>query len=332
MLDKSEHLPPFWQRLEDPYGITWRVYNAIKRVDLRRSFRFLNGYRKGVRYRRPVFILGAPRSGTSLLFHLLRSSPDLGSLPGEGHNVWRAFHHPRRSGWQSDAIGPGAVRFGERRFVNAYFYSYVDTDRFVEKTPENCLRVSYLLELFPDAQFIVIKRNPCDVISSLINGWRHSGGKYRSYFVPEDLHIPGYTPRRQWCFVLIDGWRNFRASPIQHIALAQWEQCVRGVEAGRAVVPPSRWTEIFFDDLLAAPREALATICEAIGIEADGTLTSRLQELLANPVNALSAPGTNKWRHENQKELAEILPQIASLASASGFSVDPESGEYRVLS
>jgi hypothetical protein len=55
-------------------------------------------------------------------------------------------------------------------------------------------------------------------------------------------------------------------------------------------------------------------------------------ELLENPVNALSAPGTNKWRHENQKELAEILPQIASVAPASGFRVDSRSGEYQVLS
>jgi hypothetical protein len=332
MLDKSEQLPPFWQRLEDPYGIIWRVHNALRRIDVRRSLRFLNGYRKGVPYQKPVFILGAPRSGTSLLFHLLRSSPALGGLPGEGHHVWRAFHHPRSTGWQSDAIGPGAVRFGERRFVNAYFHSYVGTDRFVEKTPENCLRVSYLLDLFPDAQFIVIKRNPCDVISSLINGWRHPRGKYRSYFLPEDLRIPGYAPRRQWCFVLIDGWRNFRASPVQHIALAQWEQCVRGLQTGRALVPPSRWSEIFFEDLLAAPHETLATICEAIGIEADGSLVSRLMELLANPVNALSAPGTNKWRHDNLRELAEILPQIASLAPASGFNVDPESGEYQILS
>lgn len=130
-------------RLADPWGITWRAANLIKRFNIRRSLRFLCGYFFLIpRYERPVFIIGVPRSGTTALFRLLRESAEMGSLPQEGHDLWRMYHHPRYTGWRSDGVGSGQVRFGERRFVNAYFYSYFDAARFVEKTPENALRKS----------------------------------------------------------------------------------------------------------------------------------------------------------------------------------------------
>ena len=50
----------------------------------------------------------------------------------------------------------------------------------------------YLLELFPDAIFVAVSRNPCEVIASLINGWRDPSGRFRTYYVPERLRIPGH--------------------------------------------------------------------------------------------------------------------------------------------
>ena len=72
----------------------------------------------------------------------------------------------------------------------------------MEKTPENSFRVPHLLDLFPDARFLVIWRNPLLVLRSLIRGWRDPAGRFRSYFVSEDLRIPGYPHRRMWRFTL----------------------------------------------------------------------------------------------------------------------------------
>ncbi|CAN5780351.1 MAG: sulfotransferase [Gemmatimonadetes bacterium] len=323
-------MPAFWRKFDDPRGIIWRVRNAILRFSPRRTARFLAGYLQPLHYERPVFILGVPRSGTTFLFHLLRESRELAGLPREGHDAWRAFHHPRSSGWRSDAVGSGEIRTGERRFINAYFYSYLGQRRFVEKTPENCLRVPYLLDLFPDAHFIVVKRNPCDVINSLINGWRHPEGRYRSYFVPVDLRIPGYPHRRQWCFALIGGWRELTAAPIPRIAFAQWKQCSEGWQAARPLVSPARWTEIYFEDLLSAPEETLSRICERIGIEMDRALEAKLADLLVNPVNALSPPGADKWRREHREEVTRLLPEIAAASRSSGYRIDPDTGEYEI--
>src|SRR5207248_5218399 len=63
--------------------------------------------------RAPIFVIGSPRSGTTLLYELLKASPDTGGLGGEGHPLWEAYHHPREHGWASNALAAHDVRNGE---------------------------------------------------------------------------------------------------------------------------------------------------------------------------------------------------------------------------
>lgn len=326
-----DQMPGWLSRLDDPWGVTWRVKNLRKRFSLATTAKLGYALARGIRYSRPVFVLGAPRSGTTMLFQLLKASDELAGLPGEGHDLWRLFHHPRRRGWRSDEVGAGEVRPGERRFVNAYFYAHIGTQRLVEKTPENCLRIPYLLDLFPDAVFLIIKRDPCDVVNSLINGWRHPQGLYRSYYVPHELRIPGYDHRHRWCFALIDGWRNYAASPVPEIAFAQWRGCSDAVAAGRDLVPPRQWFEIHFEHLISAPDDTLRLVCERLGLSHTSALQNRLAALLAEPVNALSAPRMHKWRYDNEAEIRPLLPRIAAAASAAGYSIDQATGDARPL-
>lgn len=326
--EMPDQMPGLWAWMDDPWGISWRVKNMIKRFDWRRSRRLIGALIKGVHYERPVFILGVPRSGTSMLFQLLRASEELASLPKEGHDLWRTFHHPRYWGWRADAVG--GVRWGERRYVMAYFASFFGARRFVEKTPDNTLRVSYVRDLFPDAIFVVIKRNPCDGINSLINGWRHPEGRYRAYYVPAELNIPGYNHRHRWCFTLIEGWRDYIASPIPDIAFAQWEQYVKAIAAAREVVPSSNWIEIHMEELVARPEETLSAICDKIGIQKSPKLVAKLAEVVALPVNALSAPVKDKWRRDNEEEITALLPRIAARAPDLGYKVDPETGNCTI--
>jgi hypothetical protein len=320
----GDQLPAALARIDDPWGIAWRVANLSRRLSARRAARFAAGYLRGVRHERPVFVLGAPRSGTSMLFQILRSSGELGSLPGEGHDIWRALHHPRWTGWRSDAVQ--RARRGERRFVSARFFACFDQRRFVEKTPENSLRIPYLLELFPDATFLVVRRNPCDVISSLIDGWRERTGRYRSYFVPERLAIPGHPHPHQWRFALIEGWRDYVSRPVEEIAFAQWDHCSRALEESRALVDPERWHVFHLEDVLARPGQSLTAICSAAGIDRPPRLERELERLLAVPVNALSEPLAEKWRRRNPDEIHRLLPRIAAAARGRGYDVDPETG------
>jgi ubiquinone/menaquinone biosynthesis C-methylase UbiE len=325
--EAREQMPGRLARIDDSRGIGWRLSNAARRASPRFAARFASTYLRGANYERPVFIIGPPRSGTTMVFELLKSSSALDGLPWEGHDVWRAFHHPRWSGWDSDAVGSGGVRFGERRFVNAYFHSHLGPCRLVEKTPENALRVPYLLDLFPDATFIAVRRNPCEVISSIINGWRDPAGRFRSYYVPESLRIPGHDDGHMWCFALIEGWREYATRPVPEIAFAQWDQLTAAAEDARSLVAPQRWLDVRFEDLLERPETTASSICATLDIEVEPGMLTRLDELRSRPENALSPAEPAKWRRDNGRELSALLPQIAEHAADRGYQVDPVTGD-----
>jgi hypothetical protein len=133
-----------------------------------------------------------------------------------------------------------------------------------------------------------------------------------------------------WCFALVEGWRNYVDAPIHHIAFAQWRQCTKAIEVARESVASSNWLEIYFEDLLANPAETLSRICAGIGIENEASLGRKLSELLGEPVNALSAPGLNKWQRENKQEITELLPKIAAEALKTGYVIDINTGKFEV--
>lgn len=126
---------------------------------------------------RPVFVVGAPRSGTSMMQHALRRHP--------------AFW----GGEESDFLGPlaravcDAHRFGTSRGahhwlhsqgvsvdellrsvgwgINALYTSRSGGRRWVEQTPEYTKYLDLLGRMFPDAQFVAMLRDGRDVVHSL---------------------------------------------------------------------------------------------------------------------------------------------------------------------
>ncbi|MDH5512088.1 MAG: sulfotransferase, partial [Gammaproteobacteria bacterium] len=53
---------------------------------------------------KPVLIIGAPRSGTSLLQKILRDHPVFWSLPSESDMIWDQYCHPSLHGWDSESL------------------------------------------------------------------------------------------------------------------------------------------------------------------------------------------------------------------------------------
>ena len=76
---------------------------------LRRGWPILPRSRPPVR---PIFVLGSPRSGTTMLYSLLRASSEVRSLPGEGHVLWNLFHDERDPGWTSQSTPPDSITQG----------------------------------------------------------------------------------------------------------------------------------------------------------------------------------------------------------------------------
>jgi hypothetical protein len=312
-----EQIPAAVRRLDDPWGITWRLNNAVKKISFRKFWRYQYARFKAPRHTHPIFILGAPRSGTSMLFKLLGTHPKLGSLGREGHDMWRKFHHPRQSGWDSDVIGSGQISQAERAFVSRYLYMHFEQTRFVEKTPESCLRLPYLKELYPNATFIVVKRDPREVMSSMLNGWRHPLGRFRSYFVPETLQIPAYDRPRQWCFALIENWRDFKAESLERIVAEQWKQLMRGVLNGREMIRADHWIELELQEFTADPVGETRILLDRLGLAIDARVLTMAEENTV--VNAMGESTPGDWR-ANASQLVEILPLVKDEIEACGYN------------
>ncbi len=136
---------------------------------------------------KPILIVGCPRSGTTLLLQALLRSGELRSVQGEGHILWDEFHHPRDRGWDSDALGAGDLTRREREYVFRAIRMLVRGRRFVDKTPESCLRIGYLDALFPDATFVFLRRRAADNVNSLLEAWR-ARPRFVKYRLPETSH------------------------------------------------------------------------------------------------------------------------------------------------
>lgn len=114
----------------------------------------------------PIFILGFPRSGTTLLDTLLMNVPDfhvLEELP--------VLRQPEAAAADEAAL-PTLGRDETLRLRRLYFDALEAISppppghTVVDKSPLHMARVPLLHRLFPDSKVILVERHPCDVVLS----------------------------------------------------------------------------------------------------------------------------------------------------------------------
>ena len=188
--------------------------------------------------------------------------------------------------------------------------------RLLEKTPENCLRLPFLLALFPDARVLYLTRDGRANVNSLIEGWQQPY-LFPGYRVPEPLHIPNYR-RERWAFTLIPGWRDLTAAPLEEICAWQWIQCNNAVLAHRAATQEQvPYLTIRYEDLVADPGPVLAEVAGFLGLDFEHDL-ARFAARLPR-VNVVTAPGQEKWRTQNPEAIGRILPLIEPMMRQLGY-------------
>jgi len=265
---------------------------------------------------RPIFVVGCPRSGTTLLFQLLRCHENVRALPGEGHVLWNAYQHPRLKGWTSDRATGADIRPGEAGYLYAAINRLAGGFRFLDKTPKNVLKIPYLAALFPDASFVLIKRDGPGTVSSLIDGWKARRGI--SYRLPIPLHLADLPRTRLWSFVLPQGWRQVVGTSIAEVAALQyvdsWETALTDVRA----LPAGSWTVVSYEDLVADPVRESRRLLEVLELPASDQVEAFARRLPHNPVAAITPPAPGKWRR-NAEDILRIYPSIAPTVARLGY-------------
>lgn len=138
--------------------------------------------------RKPIFIIGTGRSGTTILGIVLSMHRDIGFL-----NEPKALWHSAFDG--EDVIGSYS-RKSARYCLDAcdateqvkksmhrlfgWYLSITGAQRVVDKYPELIFRVPFVQEIFPDAKFLFLVRNGWDTCHSIQHWSERLGGKLGS--------------------------------------------------------------------------------------------------------------------------------------------------------
>lgn len=179
---------------------------------------------------RPVFIVGMPRSGTTLVEQILGAHDKIYSA-GEIRNIERlSASLPRRL--QSNLPVPKCLTGLDQDTLNAIAKEHLDelevfspehALRVVNKNLENYWHVGLLHKMYPNGKFIFIKREPRDLALSVYSNWFNP--KKFPYAYTTDLGDIGFAYRQ--IERLMDHWS---ATLPESIVEIQYEDVLRDTE------------------------------------------------------------------------------------------------------
>ncbi len=135
----------------------------------------------------PIFIIGMPRSGTTLVERILSSHPDVHAA-GELQNFPLALK--RASGSHTPhLIDVGTIERSQNLDWLALGEDYLNstrpdtglTPRFIDKLPHNFLHVGAIANALPNAKIICLRRNPMDTCLGNFRQLFNIGSPYHGY-------------------------------------------------------------------------------------------------------------------------------------------------------
>ena len=123
-----------------------------------------------------VFIVGMPRSGTTLVESIVASAPN--SISG-GELI--SFYDLIKASFEDDGDAilhedPGSIYENRIKFIRQ------NKKFFIDKLPGNYISIGYIAHIFPKSKIIYIKRDPWDNAISLFKQFFVSNVPYASTF------------------------------------------------------------------------------------------------------------------------------------------------------
>ncbi len=122
---------------------------------------------------RPVIIIAAARSGTKMLREVLAQSMVFVEFPYDMNFVWLYGNYKKKH----DELSVSDLSSEITGYVRKCFERLLkksSAERVLEKSVSNSLRVDFVRNIFPEAQFIHLYRNGIDVSVSAMQCWNSS--------------------------------------------------------------------------------------------------------------------------------------------------------------
>jgi len=201
-------------------------------------------------------------------------------------------HPPQYSQYLDlEGLPPAALAGWKRAFLHfVQLLTFKDPRRLILKSPPHSCRIKVLLELFPDARFVHIVRDPYVLFPSTVNLWK-------SLYNTHGLQKPTF-----------DG--------LDEYVYETFNRIYDGLEKGRKLVQPERFYELHYEDLVRDPVGKLKALYEHLELGGFDELLPRLEKHLAQ--NA----GYETNRYDLSPEVrAEITRRWGKVIRQYGYAV-----------
>ena len=243
----------------------------------------------------PAFLVGFPRSGTTLLdtflmghphTHVFEEVPLIGAAQAVLGDILDPLRSPDQLAKARDAYFAEAARHIKPGFDGL----------IVDKFPLNMVAAPFIYALFPGAPIIFAQRHPCDcVLSSFMQGFALS--------------------ESMACFLDIHDSAAFYDATMR-----VWTNCKRAL-------PLSTHT-IVYEDLIAKPEASLRPLIDFLGLDwRDELLDHRATAVARGGIGTpsynqvtqpLSRAATGRWKRY-EKQLEPVLPVLLPWAERLGY-------------
>ena len=167
--------------------------------------------------------------------------------------------------------------------------TYKDPRRLVLKSPTHTCRIATLLELFPDARFVHIVRDPYVVFASTVNLWK-------TLYLVHGLQTPTYPGLDEYVF---DTFTHLHDK----------------LEEGRRLVRPGRFHELRYEDLIRDPLGEMRKLYDGLELGGFEDVLPRLSEYL----NAHTDYKTNRYKPLAPALQAEITRRWGTVIRRYGY-------------
>jgi hypothetical protein len=281
----------------------------------------------------PVIIVGTHRSGTTWLGQAFSRHPDL-AYWSEPRYVWEWGNNYRSNDLlTNNDAKPKIISHIHQRFN--HFVQQHNKIRLIEKTPSNCLRLSFINAVYPEAKIIHIIRDGRSVFSStnqIINDGYYRpevlSNRMQEMLLETPLYAwPAYMPKILDAIVSKffnrtvnfwgprpPGWQSWVNHDSCNIILAkQWVNTIEKAIKDGKKINPKQYIKVYYEDLIVRPNEIVKDIFDFAELKSD-------QDTIDYICQTADRSKSTKWQDGIEDNiLLEIRPYLEPTLNQLGY-------------
>lgn len=272
----------------------------------------------------PIFVVGAPRSGTTLVGYILDQHSRI-CMPGETHFFEDIYSRRHDLG---DPPGPMARKAVVERLSTIYqrygpvknqsrvaklfsdpaiLHVFLETctsyrdmltyfmqlqmpcharkTRWGNDVPKDIFHIKEVLSFYPDAKILICVRDPRDFILSYKNLWK--------------INNPIQAARLKNLF-----------HPV--ITAMLWKTTIKQIPIVESVVPQNNLMIIHYEKLVAEPTSTVKSMCEFLGEDFEETMlqVERNNSSFGSQEKRIYSTSVGRWRTQLSPEEAYVVQQV----------------------